>query len=219
MQNTLPIMRRNQTILLTVFVIGASIIGLVTTGLIPNPMSPRSLPVNTNPLRLGSDGRSSKGWLMPPNTAFSTSYVADMQLSSFVSATLNVFPYQIQSGTFLQLSLYLDSRLVTDRKYDLSGYPQSARIVGTVEGGVGNFTAGTLGFGVSKLSLSSPLPAGTKVTVVAWVNHPLWVQIDPSSTTHSYESTGLSSYSAPSVFSESTIASPYTLSVEVESSE
>src|SRR5207244_2212363 len=51
-----------------------------------------------------------------------------------------------------------------------------------------------LGFTVSQFPLKS-FPAGTKVTLLSWVNNPIWVQIDSNSQTHSYETLGVASYS------------------------
>lgn len=182
------------------------------------PFHPKSLGLSTHPFRFGSSGSGNIGWLMPGNTLVSTSQIANGSLSGFVEATLNVFPYQIEKGTTISLSLYLNGALVTTTSYDLFGnHATPATVTRMIQPGVANFSNSLLGLTVSQFPLNAVIPPGTSVTVTSWVNHPVWVQIDTISPAHSYETVGVSLYSpAPTVTMGDTLA-PYTLSVGVES--
>lgn len=196
----------------------ALLAGLATSLLTPErTFTP---PLDNNPLSFGGNGRSELGWLMPANTVLSTSYVSKQQLSHFVSATIGIYPYQIQPGTILHLSLYLDDRLVSTRQYDLSSSSSQtqAKMRGLAGNDVANFSDSMLGYGVSKLDIATPLPIGTKATVLVWANNPIWIQIDGTPTTVSHEFTGSNGYASPSVLQESEVVSSHTLSVQLESS-
>jgi len=197
-------------------VVAASLIIFAISGV---PSVNRQLGATTNYDRFGSNGIGSIGWQVPPNTLVSTSHISNKPITGFIEATLNVFPYQIQGGTVLYLSLYLDGQLAAATKYDLSssnGTPAS--VIGTAEKGVAKFSNSMLGFTVSQVPLNTTFPAGTKVTLLSWVNSPIWVQIDSNSPTHSYETLGFASYSPlSSVKPEAGIIAPYTLSVGFES--
>ncbi len=186
------------------------------------PMDPTSVGLGFRSHRssFGSSGIGNVGWLMPPNTLISTSYVANVTLSGFIEATLNVFPYQIKPGTALHLGLYLNGRLSATQDYDLSGnYTTPATILGPVDHGVANFSNSLLGFTVSDLPLGTTFPPGTTMTVTAWASNPIWVQVDTIPLTKSYETFGMISYSAPSLLIPDVgIISPRTLSVGLESS-
>jgi hypothetical protein len=131
-----------------------------------------------------------------------------------------VFPYQIRQGTVLYLGLYVNDRLAATQRYDLSGtYETPATLVGTIGTGVANFSNSMLGFTVSEFPLNTTLPAGTAVTVMTWASNPIWVQVDGRSTTQSYETQGVNSYSpAMTIVENSGTITPQTLSVELESS-
>ncbi len=211
-------MRRQQLALLVVLLIGGSLLVLATHSS-SGPVRPLGL--SSHRLSFGSSGLGNTGWLVPANTLISTSYTSDQRLSGFVVATLNAFPYQIRAGTVLYLGLYIAGQLAATEKYVLNGnYKSPASIVGTSQNGIASFSNSTLGFTVSQFPLSKPYPRGTMVTVTVWVNNPIWVQIDATSPAHSYEMSGVVSYSAPtSAAAEAGIIGPYTLSVGFESSE
>jgi hypothetical protein len=179
----------------------------------------RPLGLSTHRLHFGGAGIGSAGWLMPANTSISTSHSAGQSLSGFIEATLNVFPYKIQPGTVLYLSLYTNDHFVANQEYDLSGTYQTPATMTRMSGtGVADFSDSMLGFTVSQMSLNTALPAGTKVTVVTWVSNPIWVQVDSTSLTQSYEAQGVTTYSPPSVIiANSGTITPYTLSVGFES--
>jgi hypothetical protein len=209
-------MQRQGLVSLMLLVVAASLIIFAISGV---PSVNRQLGATTNYDRFGSNGIGSIGWQVPPNTLVSTSHISNKPITGFIEATLNVFPYQIQGGTVLYLSLYLDGQLAAATKYDLSSsHGTPASVIGTAEKWVAKFSNSMLGFTVSQVPLNTTFPAGTKVTLLSWVNSPIWVQIDSNSPTHSYETLGFASYSAlSSVKPEAGIIAPYTLSVGFES--
>ncbi len=155
---------------------------------------------------------------MPANTLVSTSHVANQTLARFIGATLNVFPYQIQQGTVLWLSLYLNSQLVTSQEYDLASFHTTPAVVKTTFGGAANFSDSIIALSVSQIRLNNTYPADTTVTVLTWASNPVWVQIDTAMVTASYETFGITSYSPPSTLvPQAGTVCPYTLSVGVES--
>ena len=133
---------------------------------------------------------------------------------------LNVFPYQVQSGTILVLGLYLNGRFAAAQNYTLTGsYIHPATILGNTGQGLANFSNSRVGFTVSLFPIKTIVPMGAAITVTAWVSAPVWVQIDTASLTHSYE-TSVSTNALPAIIvAESGSAAPYTLSVELESHE
>jgi len=208
-------MQRQRLVSLVLLVVAASLLVFAISGA---ASVNRRLGATTNYDRFGSNGIGSIGWQVPPNTVVSTSHISNKSIVGFIEATLNVFPYQVQGGTVLYLSLYLDGQLAAATKYDLSSsYETPASVIGTVEKGVAKFSNSMLGFTVSQFPLKS-FPAGTKVTLLSWVNNPIWVQIDSNSQTHSYETLGVASYSSlSSVKPEAGIIAPCVLSVGFES--
>ncbi len=210
-------MRAYQIIFLIMLIASVSILAFATPGIWP--VSP--LGANPHRLSFGSSGIGTNGWLMPPNTLVQTSHTANHTLSGFVEGTFNVFPYHVLPDTKIYLGLYLNGQLVATREYDSPyNYNAPATILGNVVNGAANFTDSMLVFNVSLLDLSKTLPSGTIMTLTAWVSKPLWVQIDRSSPTHSYETLGLVAYSPPSVVDISAgIIAPYTLSVWFETNE
>jgi len=209
-------MQRQGLVSLVLLVVAASLLVFAISGA---ASVNRRLGATTNYDRFGSNGIGSIGWQVPPNTVVSTSHISNKSIVGFIEATLNVFPYQVQGGTVLYLSLYLDGQLAAATKYDLSSsYETPASVIGTVEKGVAKFSNSMLGFTVSQFPLNTSFPAGTKVTLLSWVNNPIWVQIDSNSQTHSYETLGVASYSSlSSVKPEAGIIAPYVLSVGFES--
>jgi hypothetical protein len=179
----------------------------------------KPLGLNTHQLRFGSPGTGTVGWLLPADTAISTTYTTNHSLTGFIEATLNIFPYEITPGTTLQLSLYVNSLLAATQSYVLSGtYHAPASIVQKIAPEVANFSNSLLGFTVSELSLNTTLPAGTTVSVVAWASNPVWAQVDSSPMTESYEMQVSNSYSAAAVVvANSGSVAPQTLSVGFES--
>lgn len=159
-------------------------------------------------------------WALPAKTLVSTSHTANQSLTGFLEATLNVVPYEITPGTILCLSLYVNSQLVANETYSLSGrYQSPATIVATSGLGVANFSDSMLGFTVSEFPLVKVLPSGTVVTVVVWASNGIWVQVDKSSMVQSYETQGVTSYyPAPGIAYNSGTIAPKTLSVVMESS-
>jgi hypothetical protein len=135
-----------------------------------------------------------------------------------VEGTLYVFPYQLQPNTTISLGLYLNGKLATTRDYGPKyNYHTPATMQGSVASGEANFTDSVLALLVSD-ALNNPLPSGTTVTLTAWSNTPIWAQIDSSAPTHSYESSGMVAYSAPSTIALGTgDVANYTLSVSFES--
>lgn len=211
-------MRTQQLTFLFMLVMAASLIIILAGGSAQSPLT-RPLGMSTHPLRFGSSGIGSTGWLMPGNTLVSTSHTSTQQLFGFIGATLNVFPYQIQSGTALYLNLYLDGQLAATSDYTLTdSYTTPATVVTTIGRDVANFSNSMLGFTVAQIPLTSPFLAGTQVTVLVWASNPIWVQVDATSLTHSYETPGLTSYPPSSVIiPEQGTVGPYTLSVGLES--
>src|SRR5487761_661024 len=104
-------MRMPIIIFCTISLIGASILAFSvyasSSGIIAGsiPLISSSSPRVYN---FGSDERGFTGWLMPANTDISTSYVTSQNASNFVTAILNVFPYQIEQNTSLRVGLYVN---------------------------------------------------------------------------------------------------------------
>jgi hypothetical protein len=178
-----------------------------------------TLPNKSNSYFFGSPGTDFAGWLIPPRTLVSTSYTTNHTLNGFVSATLNVFPYQLPQGGLMYLGLYADGKLAANSTYDLGqsvAYPAS--ILRNLVNGSGNalasFTPSLEGYSVN-LVLHSSLPSGTRVTVTAYVSNPIWVQIDSKAPGLSYTEP-TSSPVPPSLGPEGALA-PYTLSIQVQS--
>lgn len=210
-------MQKRQLALATTF--SGLLLVLAVLALSNPPLRPLGL--STHRSEFGSTGLGRIGWRLPANTIVSTSHTANQSLSGFIAAKMNVFSYQIKPGTVLYLSLYVNGQFSATQKYELTGvYDNPATVVGSVGMEVANFSGSTLGFTVSQLSLGSPLPAGTIVTVTTWASDPIWVQVDNTSQTRSYATPNVSSFSAPSVITANAgDLTPHTVSVELESSE
>jgi len=197
-----------------VLLVGSSLILFV----VPPQQSPVRLGFTSHRSSFGSRGIGNVGWFMPADTLISTSYSANRTLVGFIEATLNVFPYQITPGTVLYLGLYTNGRLAATQDYNLSSsHKTPATILGNVENGVASFSNSLLGFTVSQFPLNATLPVGTTVTVTVWVSNPIWVEVDGTSVTHSYESFGLGSSPPSVIVAEAGNIGPHTLSVGLES--
>ncbi len=203
---------------LLILLVGTTLVAFATHNIQSSHITP--LGASTHRSSFGSTGMGSTGWLIPANAMMATSHTANKSLSGFIEATLNVFPYQIQAGTTLYLSLYVNDQLASSQKYDLTAsYSTPAVVTRTMGNGVADFSNSMLGFMVTEFPMNNAFPAGTKVTVLAWVSNPIWVQVDNTPLSHSVETLGVASYSPPSrIVPETGTIAPYTLSVGMESS-
>jgi hypothetical protein len=189
-------MKRPQVVFLIVFLVGAS---LLVLALQPAQVFPR-LGYTTHRWAWGSPSTGDTGWLMPADTQVSTSYSINQTVSSFIEGQIIVFTYQVQSGTVLDLGLYLNDNLASVQNYTMKiDYDNPAQVLGVVENGVANFSNSRFIFTVSELNLRTSIPAGTKLTITAWVSKPVWVQIDTPPLTNSYESSTSATFTPPSV--------------------
>jgi hypothetical protein len=169
---------RSLTVFSMFVIISASVLGFITYGL--PLLRTGGLPLSTEEHFIGSSGLIFVGWSMPSNVLFSTTFVTNEQISGFISGTLMVFPYHILDGTILTLGLYVNGNLVARQDYAMSNGPHPAALLGGVAGDVANFTTSTAGYSVALLEMKNPLPAGTRITVTASTNNPIWVEIDDS---------------------------------------
>lgn len=181
---------------------------------------PLQNPSSSSGNSFGSVGTSFTGWLMPSQDLISTSYVVNHSLSQFVSATLNVFPYQLPSNGVLYLGLYINGKLSANMSYNLGqSVATPAAIVQSLASQPPNklasFTPSLEGYSVT-VFLHSPLPAGTTITVSASVTEPIWVQIDSGAVVHS-QMLSTNSVALPAAAPLSSALSPYTLSIQVDS--
>src|SRR5207247_2618094 len=139
------------------------------------------------------------GWLMPGDTRIATSYVANQSfdqnyMNAYVTA-LSSSAYQLQPGTILSFGLYINSLLMgtrtcfTDNPSGSGGWASVGAIIN------GGYTLSTFECGVSLFR--TPFPEGSILTVTVWSNHPVWVQVDSSPTTVSYETFNVISPAQP----------------------
>ena len=178
-----------------------------------------ALPNKSNSYFFGSSGSDFTGWLVPSRTLASTAYTTNHTLNGFVSATLNVFPYQLPQGGSLYLGLYVNAKLAAKSTYDQGPrVAHPASIMRSLENGSGNSLASSTpsleGYSVT-LVLHSPLPSGTRITVTAYVSNPIWVQIDSNSPGLSYIEPA--SLPVPPSLGSKGVSAPYTLSIQVQS--
>jgi hypothetical protein len=132
------------------------------------------------------------GWLIPASSMITTSYLANQNLTGFLSAGVNVLPYHIEAGTVLYLGLYINGQLRSTSNNTLSGtYRNSATVVGAVQGDWATFTNSMLTFTVALLDLKTSILAGSTITVTVWASQPIWIQFDSTPTTSSYETLGV----------------------------
>jgi len=134
-----------------------------------------------------------------------------------MNAEVNAYTYQLQPGTLLVLGLYVNGQLRTSQNYTLTGSKgPSANVVGNIkDGSFANFTNNILSFSV--WLLRTPLPAGTVITVTIWASNPLWLQVDISPLTHSYDTINVASDTPPSIEATEGILAPATVTVMVVS--
>ncbi len=137
---------------------------------------------------------------MPGDTRISTSYVANQTFDrNYMNAYVTVLSnssYQLQPRTTLSFGLYINGQLMGTRTcltddISVSGGWES---YGTFSNGGTNLS--TFECGVSLFR--TPFPAGSTLTVTVWSNHPLWIQVDSSPMTISYETFNVTSSSQPS---------------------
>jgi len=139
------------------------------------------------------------GWLMPSDTRIATPYVANQSFDhNYMNAYVTVLSsstYQVQPGTILSFGLYINSLLMgtrtcfTDNPSGSGGWAS----IGTISNNA--YSLSTFACGVSLFK--TPFPAGSVLTVTVWSNHPVWVQIDTSPTTNSYETYNITSAAQP----------------------
>ena len=155
------------------------------------------------------------GWLMPSNTRISTSYVANQTFDrNYMNAYVTVLSnssYLVQPGTTLSFGLYIDGLLMGTRTCstdDLSGSGGWASIGSFSNGGsfLSTFVCGVTLF-------RTPFPAGSMLTVTVWSSHPVWMQVDSSPTTISYETLSVASPAQPLINPTSGSVAPRTITV------
>src|SRR6266567_1934772 len=139
------------------------------------------------------------GWLMPGDTRIATSYVANQTFDhNYMNAYVTVLSssaYQLQPGTILSFGLYINSVLkgtrtcFTDNPSGSGGWASIGTIIKD------SSPLSTFACGVSLFK--TPFPAGSVLTVTVWSNHPVWVQVDTSPTTNSYETSNITSAAQP----------------------
>jgi hypothetical protein len=159
------------------------------------------------------------GWLMPADTLVSTSYTANQTFDvSYTNAEMTVLSsssYHTQQGTVLNLGLYINGHLrgskscMTDNLSGSGGWFG----YGTVHNGTYTYTS--LNCGVSLFN--DPFPAGTLITVAVSTNHPVWIQVDSSPTTPSYELPNLTGTLPTTIGPTSGNIAPHTVTISVES--
>jgi hypothetical protein len=169
----------------------------------------------TSRYNFGSGGNSTTGWLVPANTQISTTYVSTEAVNHSLIGSIVVFLYDA-SGS-IQLGLYVNGQLRASSGHEVGSGGGSGFVTseGNVTNNVANFEYVTTEYTVSIFPLTSPIPAGVVVTVVAEFSSPLWVQIDNSPTTLSYESTVSPSFNSFAATLPQDLGSvaPHTLSV------
>jgi hypothetical protein len=174
----------------------------------------QKLGLATSGYDFGSRGNSLMGWLVPANILISTTYVSTEILNYSLIGSLIVFQYG-SSGQTIRLGLYENGELKASDGY-VTNWNQSEQATpdAPITGQVANFSYVTTEYAVSLFPLSSQIPKGVTVTVVAEFSSPLWVEVDSSPTTNSYESsvgTNTSSFAAQ-ITPDSGSFAPYTLS-------
>lgn len=169
----------------------------------------------------GTNSSSYEGWLIPSNTLVTTSFVTTNSLNHYVSANLNVFPYQ-QTGT-LYLGLYINGVLEANDTHNLNNsHAQPATLLQNVSIANGAqlsvFSHSLEGYSIY-FALQNSVPSGARLTVSVFATNPLWVQdADNSSTTSSEITTSNPLPLTLQSISKFTPA-PYTPIVQVDSDE
>jgi hypothetical protein len=160
------------------------------------------------------------GWLMPSNTRVSTSYVANQSFDhNYMNAYVTVLSnssYPVQQGTILLFGLYINGQLMasqtcsTDNPNRNGGWASFGTWINKA------FTLSMFDCGVSLFKI--PFPSGSTLTVTVWSNRPVWVQVDASPTTNSYETFNVALPAQPSTINPmSGIVAPRTITVNAYS--
>ena len=170
---------------------------------------------------LGTNSSSYEGWLIPSNTLVTTSFVATNSLNHYVSANLDVFPYQ-QTGT-LYLGLYINGVLEANDTYNLNNlHAHPATLLQNVSIANGAqlsiFSHSLEGYSVY-FALQNSVPSGARLTVSVFTTNPLWVRAANSSSTSSYESVASNPLPLTLQSISKFTPAPYTPVVQVDSDE
>ncbi|MCL5068113.1 MAG: hypothetical protein M1368_07155 [Thaumarchaeota archaeon] len=180
---------------------------------------PLETPGSASNYFFGSVGANFTGWLIPANTLILTSYKINHSVDRFVSATLNVFPYNIAPNTSLYLGLYVNGELSANQSYVLAqnvAHPPTLQENLSSQAGqsLAGFTPSLEGYSVTLFPRNS-LAANTNVTITVFVTNPIWVQIDSGAIVHSYEKA--TAIAVPNSLIVDLAIAPYTLSIQGES--
>ena len=160
------------------------------------------------------------GWLMPSDTRISTTYVANRTFDrNYMNAYLTILSnssYPLQPGTTLSFGLYINGLLMgtrtclTDNPSGSGGWAS----IGTISDRSSSLS--TFECGVSLFR--TPFSAGSMLTVTVWSNLPVWVQVDSSPTTSSYETFNVTSPAQPPTINPmSGSVAPRTITVDAYS--
>src|SRR2546426_1303037 len=164
-------------------------------------------------------GNTPIGWLMPADTLVSTSYRANQTFDvSYMNADMTVLSsslYHIQPGTVLVFGLYVNGQLRSSKSCMTDNISGSGGWASYGSFGNNSYSYNILTCGVSLFK--TPFPAGTLITVTVTANHPVWVQIDRSPTTFSYETPNMTGTLPAAVDPMSGSVAPRTVTVSVES--
>ncbi len=160
------------------------------------------------------------GWLMPGDTRIATSYVANQSFDrNYMNAYVTVLSssaYQLKPGTTLSFGLYINGQLMGTRTCFTDNISGSGGWAGYGTMSTSSYSLNTYTCGVSLFR--TPFPAGSTLTVTVWSNHPLWIQVDSSPTTASYETSNvISSAQPPTIDPTSGSAAPRTITIDAYS--
>ena len=160
------------------------------------------------------------GWLMPGDTRIATSYVANQSFDhNYMNAYVTVLSsskYRLQPGTILSFGLYINGQLTGTRTCFTDNISGSGGWAGYGTISNGSYSLSTFECGVSLFK--TPFPAGSALTVTVWSNHPVWVQVDSSPTTNSYETSNITSAAQPlTIDPTSGTVAPRTITVDAYS--
>jgi len=160
------------------------------------------------------------GWLMPSDTRIATSYVANQSFDhNYMNAYVTVLSsstYRLQPGTILSFGLYINGQLMGTRTCFTDNISGSGGWAGYGTISNGSYSLSTFECGVSLFK--TPFPAGSALTVTVWSNHPVWVQVDSSPTTNSYETSNITSAAQPlTIDPTSGTVAPPTITVDAYS--
>lgn len=164
-------------------------------------------------------GNTPVGWLMPADTLVSTSYTANQTFDVFyMNADMTVLSsssYQIQPGTVLVFGLYINGQLRSSKSCMTDNISGSGGWAGHGSSSNSSYSYDILTCGVSLFK--TPFPAGTLITITVWANHHVWVQVDRSPTTFSYETSSITGTLPAAINPASGSVAPRTVTVSVSS--